>query len=58
MVSVIASGAGQSAGMELWHLRKLGPLGDGDGFQGASLGFGQEEARGKVLQKEELWDKG
>lgn len=44
--------------MELWHLRKLGPLGDGDGFQGASLGFGQEEARGKVLQKEELWDKG
>lgn len=37
---------------------KLGPLGDGDGFYGASLGFGQEEARGKVLQKEELWDKG
>lgn len=37
---------------------KLGPLGDGDGFHGTSLGFGQEEARGKVLQKEELWDKG
>lgn len=32
-------------------LEKLGPLGDGDGFHGASLWFRQKEAHGKVLQK-------
>lgn len=53
MASVIAGGAGQRADKGLCSgiFGELAHLGDGDGFYGASLGFGRAELRGKVLQK-------